>query len=405
MKINQLLKIGLYNLVIVALLGVLMRYKIGFELPIVNQKNLQLAHSGFAFSGFISIVIMVLMVKTNLNWLSVSQVKFLEIQISLSLFAAYIACLALIFWGYSLFAVVFQVAGLLFNLLFIIAFFKTLHKHPNKDTANWYRAAGVFFFISVFASLWLIYMMFSGNKTQHTYLGATYWFLHFQYNGWFFFACMGLFFQWLDHLNIVTKLNRTTFLYFSISCIPAYGLSALWLNLPVWLYVFVVISTVMQCIGIIKLLSLAFNKKIVHSISQSRVVQLLFIFSFGALLVKILLQMGSTIPFLSKLAFGFRPIVIAYLHLVLLAFTALFLIAYVHLTAGLTFTNSAKWATKVFASFVILNEMVLGVQGIASLSYQVIPYVNEALLVIAGFLLISAIVMMPSSQKIGQKLS
>ena len=38
MKINQLLKVGLYNLVIVAILGVIMRYKIGFELPIVNQK-------------------------------------------------------------------------------------------------------------------------------------------------------------------------------------------------------------------------------------------------------------------------------------------------------------------------------------------------------------------------------
>ena len=171
MKINQLLKVGLYNLVIVAILGVIMRYKIGFELPIVNQKNLQLAHSGFAFSGFISIVIMSLMVKTNLKWLSASQIKFLESQISLSLFSAYIACIALIFWGYGVFSVVFQVAGLLFNMLYIIAFIKTLHQHPNKDTANWYKAAGIFFFISVFASFWLIYMLFSGNKTQHSYLG------------------------------------------------------------------------------------------------------------------------------------------------------------------------------------------------------------------------------------------
>jgi hypothetical protein len=405
MKINQLLKVGLYNLVIVAILGVIMRYKIGFELPIVNQKNLQLAHSGFAFSGFISIVIMSLMVKTNLKWLSASQIKFLESQISLSLFSAYIACIALIFWGYGVFSVVFQVAGLLFNMLYIIAFIKTLHQHPNKDTANWYKAAGIFFFISVFASFWLIYMLFSGNKTQHSYLGATYWFLHFQYNGWFFFACIGLFFQWLDQMNIDTKLNRTTFLYFAISCIPAYGLSALWLNLPVWMYVLVVISAILQCIGVIKFFSIVFNKRVVNAIHQNPVVKLLFIFSFGALLVKILLQMGSTIPFLSKLAFGFRPIVIAYLHLVLLAFTALFLIAYTHLTAGLNFSKAAILATKVFAIFVILNEMVLGVQGIASLSYQVIPFVNEALLIIAGGMLFASVVMMPSSQKIGQKLS
>ena len=45
-----------------------------------------------------------------------------------------------------------------------------------------------------------------------------------------------------------------------------------------------------------------------------------------ALSAKFLLQLGSTIPALSQLGFGFRPIVIAYLHLVLLAVISLFLL-------------------------------------------------------------------------------
>ena len=56
------LKFSLINLLIVAIIGVLMRYKIGFEFPYLNQKNLQLSHSNFAFSGWISQTIMVLMV-------------------------------------------------------------------------------------------------------------------------------------------------------------------------------------------------------------------------------------------------------------------------------------------------------------------------------------------------------
>jgi hypothetical protein len=40
-KASFWLKIALFNLFFVAVLGLLMRYKIGFEFPFLNQKNLQ----------------------------------------------------------------------------------------------------------------------------------------------------------------------------------------------------------------------------------------------------------------------------------------------------------------------------------------------------------------------------
>ena len=42
------IKAGLINLTLVALIGALMRYKIGFEFPFFNQKNLLHAHSHYA---------------------------------------------------------------------------------------------------------------------------------------------------------------------------------------------------------------------------------------------------------------------------------------------------------------------------------------------------------------------
>ncbi len=39
-----------------------MRYKIGFEFPFFNQKNLQHSHSHFAFAGWVSHTLMTLMV-------------------------------------------------------------------------------------------------------------------------------------------------------------------------------------------------------------------------------------------------------------------------------------------------------------------------------------------------------
>ena len=56
------LKISLLNLCIVASLGVLMRYKIGFEFPYLDQKHLQHSHSHFAFSGWLSHTLVVCLV-------------------------------------------------------------------------------------------------------------------------------------------------------------------------------------------------------------------------------------------------------------------------------------------------------------------------------------------------------
>lgn len=56
------LKFSLINLFLVAFLGLIMRYKIGFEFPFFDQKFLQHSHSHFAFSGWISHTLMVLMV-------------------------------------------------------------------------------------------------------------------------------------------------------------------------------------------------------------------------------------------------------------------------------------------------------------------------------------------------------
>ena len=54
MKTKPSVRLLLLNLLIVASLGVLMRYKIAFEFPFFNQKNIQHAHSYFAFSGWVT---------------------------------------------------------------------------------------------------------------------------------------------------------------------------------------------------------------------------------------------------------------------------------------------------------------------------------------------------------------
>jgi hypothetical protein len=102
-----------------------------------------------------------------------------------------------------------------------------------------------------------------------------------------------------------------------------------------------------------------------------------------AMSIKIILQLGSTLPEVSKLAFGFRPIVIAYLHLVLLGIITIFIIGYLLSSTLVDSSKKVILGMFIFIGGIFLNEFVLMIQGIAAFSYLSIPYFNFLLLIIA----------------------
>lgn len=374
------LKFSLINLFVVALLGLLMRYKIGFEFPYLNQKSLQLAHSNFAFTGWISHTLMVLLIYTLQNKLADFNFGKYKAAIVGNLICSYGMLIFFILQGYGPLSVFFSVMTLAVSFYFAFTFYKDLNRADNKSLfKNWFKGALFFNVLSSLGSLALAYMMVTKNIHQKEYLASIYYFLHFQYNGWFFFACMGLFFDYFQLRKTEDAFFATSFNWFFASCIPAYFLSVLWLKLPVWLYVIVVIASVAQVYAWFRLLYGVLKQKSDKMRELRFSLRYVLLFVGFALSVKLLLQLGSTIPFVSKLAFGFRPIVIAYLHLVLLAVITLFLLFYIHAVSFFTGLGKTFFGLILFSIGVLLNEIILAIQGIASFSYTMIPYVNELL--------------------------
>lgn len=377
------LKISLINLLIVAIIGVLMRYKIGFEFPYLNQKSLQLSHSNFAFSGWISQTIMVLMVaflekKTKKTEHRLTK-KYNAI-LSTNLICAYGMLVFFILQGYGVFSFFFSTVTLLVSYWFAYYFIRDLKQIPSRDLSKkWFKAALFFNVISSLGTLALAYMMANKNIYQEEYLASIYYYLHFQYNGWFFFSCMGLLFAFLDLRTSQNPFYSKTFNLFFISCIPAYFLSTLWMNMPIWLYIITIIAALVQVYTWFRFLNIVIKDKKEYVENFPYFLRYILLFIGLVLSIKFLLQLGITIPALSQLAFGFRPIVIAYLHLVLLAFVTLFLLFYIYATHLILTNKSIKIGIITFTIGVLLNEIILAIQGIASFSYTVMPYANEML--------------------------
>lgn len=395
------LKISVINLLIVSILGVTLRYKIAFSLPFIDQKNLMHGHSHFAFTGWITQALLALLVlHLSKRFEKDMFVKYKWILI-LNLVSAYGMLIAFPLQGYGAFSITFSVLSIFASYIFVWMYWKDLNKtnpHPSK---LWMRASLIFYALSSLGAFSLAIMMATHSVKQHLYLGSVYFFLHFQYNGWFFFAILGLFCGTFIRMGIPANKLKSIFILFAGACIPAYFLSILWADLPMPIYILTVIASIGQVIGWFWLVKLLWPKLSYFKTEFDTLARWLFGLSATALTIKLLLQAGSVIPQLSTLSYGFRPIIIGYLHLVLLGIFTLFLIAYFIQKKLFRKSKVLIAGIILFTSGIILNELLLMVQGIEGMNYEGVPFINEylfaaALIMFTGLLFINLSLKSPS---------
>ena len=386
--------IAVFNLMLVAFIGVMLRYKIAYALPFIHQKYLLHAHSHFAFTGWVTQILMALLV-SRLYSGQQNPFKKYALVLYANLIAAYGMLFTFPFQGYGLYSIGFSTLSIFTAYAFAIIYWRDINLAKGKSPGDpWFKSALFFNIISSAGAFALAIMM--ATKTAHPdkYLAASYFFLHFQYNGWFFFACMGLLVHKLYIWGISLGGHKTIFWLFTLACIPAYFLSALWLPIPLWVYVLVIVAVGFQLAGFV-LLYRAVSKhfaKLKQLISPLG--RWLLLLSGIALTIKLLLQSGSIIPSLSKLAFGFRSVVIGYLHLVLLGVITLFILGYIVINEYMRINKTAVTGIVIFIAGIFFNELILLIQGAGAISYISVPYTNEmlfgaAVLLFAGLLILN----------------
>lgn len=398
--LHKWLTISFLNLLLVAGLGVILRYKIEFYLPFIEQKYVLHSHSHFAFSGWITQTLMVLLV----HYLGLKSgelvLKKYRWLLYANLITAYGMLISFIIQGYAFFSISFSVLSILVSYFFAAHYWKDLDRmKENKVSHWWFKAALAFSVISSIGTFGLAYMMVNKTIDQNWYMATIYFFLHFQYNGWFFFAGMGLLVSKLEKINTAVKDLKMAFLLFCFACIPAYFLSVLWIPFGGIIYGIIIAAVIAQLVGWALMVRLFIKNKIFISQQFSTYGKVLLLLSAIAFSIKLLLQSGSLHPELSQLSYGFRPIIIGYLHLVLLAVTSIFIIGYIISFELVPVTKKLIAGVFIFVAGIIINELLLMVQSVAALTYNSIPYINILLLIAAVILFIGISIMFISSLK------
>jgi hypothetical protein len=384
MNLKRWLQIAFLNLTIVAAIGVILRYKIAFSFPFVDQKHLLHGHSHFAFSGWVSQALMALVISRLSSSRRTDLFKRYNWILWGNLICAYGMLVSFPLQGYGLFSITFSTCSLLISYCFAAYLWSDIKRCEHKKVCfSWFNAGALFNVLSSLGAFALAYMMATKNLHQNWYLAAVYFFLHFQYNGWFMFAILGLLFERIEDARVLPATLRSIFRLFVFACVPTYFLSALWMPMPRIVYILVVLSAVTQIVGWIWSISIIRSNQKIFKQQLHSAPYLIISLSLVALTIKLLLQLGSTIPSLSTLTFGFRPIVIGYLHLVLLGVISLFITGYSMSIGIMAESPRSKSGIAIFISGIILNEIALMIQGAMAIGYVVVPYINETLLAIA----------------------
>lgn len=130
------LKFSLINLLIVASLGVLMRYKIGFDFPYFSQKNAQHAHSHFAFAGWVTHTLYVLMIYFLSQKMVLSNIKQYNNLIVANLFCSYGMLISFFYQGYGVASIILSSLTIVVACVFAYYFIRDLKSIDNSNPAK-----------------------------------------------------------------------------------------------------------------------------------------------------------------------------------------------------------------------------------------------------------------------------
>src|SRR5690606_9804533 len=148
---------------------------------------------------------------------------------------------------------------------------------------------------------------------------AVYTYLHFQYNGFFTLSVFALLFnlKWPRLQPATIKRIHHFAVALCLSVIPSLFLSLLWHHYHFWLRAMSFLGAALIIMTIVFFFRIPYRKERLF-INDSRLSTFLLSLSMISFVMKMLLQTGTIFPDLGNAVFGYRPIIIGFLHLVFL---------------------------------------------------------------------------------------
>ena len=310
---------------IAAFLGTLLRFAFVIEMPVwFKYMNVLHAHSHGAMMGWLTAAFFALIFwMFNINdprlirlfWISQLSVVGMIISFPIQ--------------GYGPVSIAFSSIFMIVAYIISYRIWKNVKARDEfNPTTISFLLTSLFFLAFSTIGVWsFIPIQIWSYKGSALYYSMVQFFLHFQFNGWFIFCILALFFRWMDINKIVYDPRRAKVFFWLlvVSCLMTYALSVTWstpLSYIFWINTAGVILQLMAAFYLLDILR-SVNDEVKKRLSKWQY-YLLWI-SIVCLLLKICIQTFVALPYLATISYTIKNFVIGFIHLLMLGCLSTFI--------------------------------------------------------------------------------
>ena len=360
------LKIALINFLLAACMGAMLRFAFVAEIPGLHFTNMLHGHSHVAMLGWVYIALFALLIR-----FFVSPERYHRYRLIFWLTQATVLgmCIAFPMQGYGAWSITFSSLHIIFSYCFVWLLWRDLNRntdHRKDASIRWVKAALLFMVLSTLAIWGLAVVNANGLRGSALYYALVQFYLHFQFNGWFTFAILGIFFRLLQQLNIAYNRQKTQyfFILLTISCFLTYALAVTWSTPIPALFWSNSIGVILQLVALYFFVQVIIPlRSPVTGMLHSMPLRFLKV-AFLCFCAKIIMQTMVVIPYFATISYTIRNFVMGFIHLILLGTMSHFIFS-MSLHHGWLNKNSKriKIGLGIFVAGFLISEAILFGQG------------------------------------------
>ncbi len=343
-------------------MGLLLRFF--FVIPItLNYKFILHAHSHTALLGWVYLGLTTLIYK-----LFLSKAQKLKLYKRIFYFTNFCILGMLVTFpiqGYALFSIIFSTLFLFASYWFAWFAIKHIPQHfRNRFSWKLIKTALLYLVLSSIGPWAIGGVMATLGPESIWYKTSIYFYLHFQYNGWFILTLLSVLFYIFEENGIQFNPQKlkSFFLLLNFGVLFSVFLSVLWFTPPLIFNILGLVGAVAQVLAFYELYFLLKEHFPILKKSFSNRAFFFLKIAGSLMIVKILMQVFSAFPYIATLAFQLKDFVIGYLHLVFLGIVITTLLAFLNYFKLLSLPKSFVW---IFLLAFVTTELLIFYKAIA----------------------------------------
>ncbi len=346
--------------VIAAMIGALLRLIFVVEIPWLIFKPWMHAHSHVAMLGWLFPALVIALLRQDEGpaprgfhgWMATAQLFVAGMLLSFPL------------QGYGPVSIACSLGQMLVGYMLVAQVWRHTAQWPATGSRLLARLALLFQAISTLGIWAMGPIMAGGMAGSELYYWSIQWFLHFQFNGWFWFAAMAIGSRWAERHGVKVRLDRFTVLLWVLGTVLTFALAIAWSERFISIIAVNSAGVLVQAWAAWRTMRAMHRARLQAQVRTTRWMRIAIGTMLIAMAFKVVAQTFAAIPAVADIALTLRNYVVGFVHLNTLGAATMVLLAF---ALERRWLHEARAAVRIGMALVIagfaLSELLLFGQG------------------------------------------